>query len=64
MSGIDTSSPREWSHPTPIGCRDNCPKCTYSGFGHVTVFVGQQIGRRCLECASTWPIIVPQEEVK
>lgn len=57
---IDTSDPTEWSHPHKIGKDDDCPGCGYHGGGHVTVFVKDQIGRRCLECKSTWPIEVPK----
>ncbi len=35
-----------------------CPGCGYHGGGHVTVFREGQIGRRCLDCGSTWPIAV------
>lgn len=64
MSQIDTSNPTEWSNPEKIGKDNLCPVCGYSGSGHITVFVGSQIGRRCLECAATWPITLPQEEAK
>jgi hypothetical protein len=53
---MDTSDPKQWSHPQKIGKNANCPACGYDGGGHVTVFVEGQIGRRCLECGSTWPI--------
>ena len=59
---IDNSDPKEWSHPLMIGKDDHCPQCGYHGGGHVTVFVGSQIGRRCLECSATWPIIIPKED--
>lgn len=55
---IDTSDPKEWVHSTKIGKDDNCPSCGYHGGGHVTVFVADKIGRRCLECGATWPIDV------
>ena len=55
---MDTSNPEEWSHPEKIGKDDNCPLCGYHGGGHITVFCDAQIGRRCLECGSTWPIAV------
>ena len=57
---LDTSDPKEWSHPDKIGKDHDCPSCGYHGGGHVTVFVGPQMGRRCLECGSTWPIEIPQ----
>lgn len=57
---IDTSEPKEWSHPQKIGQNDNCPQCGYNGSGHVTVFAGDQIGRRCLDCTATWPIEVDE----
>lgn len=55
---MDTSEPKEWSYKEKIGQHDNCPQCGYHGGCHITVFVGSQIGRRCLECGSTWPINV------
>lgn len=58
---LDTSNPKEWSHPQKIWKDDRCPSCGYDSSGHVTVFVEQQIGRRCLECGSTWPIEVSEE---
>ena len=59
---LDTSSPKEWSHPQKIWKDDSCPSCGYDGSGHVTVFVEKQIGRRCLECGSTWPIETAEEK--
>ena len=55
---MDTSNPKEWGHPELRGQDDNCPNCGYDGSGHITVFVDNQIGRRCLECKATWPIII------
>lgn len=60
---MDTSDPKEWSHPNKIGKDDNCPQCGYGGGGHITVFVDSQIGRRCLECSATWPVSVTTEKV-
>lgn len=57
---MDTSDQKGWSHPEKIGKNANCPSCGYHGGGHVTVFMGDQIGRRCLECNSTWPIEVEE----
>lgn len=53
---MDTSDPKSWSHPKKIWKDAVCPSCGYHGGGHITVFVSDQIWRRCLECGSTWPI--------
>lgn len=59
---MNTSDPESWSHPEKIWKDAHCPSCGYHGGGHVTVFVSNQIGRRCLECGATWPIETVQPE--
>lgn len=48
--------PTAWTHPTKIGKDDPCPRCGQDGYGHLTAFVEDAIGRHCLTCHSTWPI--------
>lgn len=52
-----------WTHPAKTHPDAPCPNCGYSGYGHITKFVGDQIGRHCLECHAAWPIAVEPEPV-
>lgn len=48
-----------WTYPHALDPDARCPACGQDGFGHITKFVGDQMGRHCLECHAAWPITGP-----
>jgi hypothetical protein len=53
---IDTSNPNAFDVTLVQPLHGNCPHCGQSSFGHITINVGPQLGRRCLECDTTFPV--------
>jgi hypothetical protein len=52
----DTSDPEAFDVAALQPLHGACPRCGQSSYGHITVCVGPQLGRRCLECGTTFPV--------